>query len=155
CWRYEQHTVQAVHTVTLILSAFAGGTYTINRYDDSGCMASTTVTIAPFDQLLAPTISVDDDISCGNPGETITILAEGSLSDSSNALHNYSFEKIDTGTTNTDGIFSGLQVGIHAFRVTNTVTGCSTTVTHEVEPIQEFNINLIQDHPVVCAGDLG
>src|SRR5690606_22659609 len=87
--------------------------------------------------------------------ETITILADGSISNSSIAPHDYSFEDITTGTTNTDGIFSGLQVGIHAFRVTNTVTGCSITVTHEVEPIQEFNINLIQDHPVVCAGDLG
>src|SRR5690606_16125093 len=136
CWRYEQHTVQAVHTVTLILSAFAGGTYTINRYDDSGCMASTTVTIDPFDQLLAPEISVDDDISCGNPGETITILADGSISNSSIAPHDYSFEDITTGTTNTDGIFSGLQVGIPACRVTNTETRCSRPETHEVEPIQ-------------------
>src|SRR5690606_21079769 len=75
---------------TLIISDFTGGTYTVNVYDDSGCMASTTVTIAPFDELHAPEISVDDDISCGNPGETITILADGSISHLSIAPHDYS-----------------------------------------------------------------
>src|SRR5690606_28856124 len=104
-------------------------------------------------QLLTATISMDITIDCINGGESITVLAQGSLSDSSTGPHDYSFEEIATGLINTDGSFSGLQVGLHAFRVTNTVTGCTTTVTHEVEPIQEFNINLIQDRPVVCAGE--
>ena len=147
--------VQDGKTNTLNITDFAGGAYTVNVYDDSGCMDSTTVYIVPFDELLPPTIPVIDDISCGNDGEAITIAAHGSLSDSSGPSHNYSFEEIATGNINTTGTFTELQVGLHAFRVTNTVTGCSTTLTHEVEPIQEFNIDFIQDSPVVCAGDLG
>lgn len=139
----------------LIVTDFAGGDYTVNVYDDSGCFGSTVVSIGPFDELLAPTVFVDQDIACTNAGENITITAQGSVSDSSTAPHNYSFEQIATSLTNNNGVFTGLQVGLHAFRVTNTVTGCTTTLIHEVEPIQEFRIDFLQDSPVVCAGDSG
>src|SRR5690606_25406702 len=62
-----------------------GGSYTINVYDDNLCVGSTTTTIDPFDELLTPTISIDEAISCINAGEDIIINAFGSLTDSSTA----------------------------------------------------------------------
>ncbi|MBD0776973.1 T9SS type B sorting domain-containing protein [Maribacter sp. ANRC-HE7] len=137
----------------LIVTDFTGGTYTINVYDDAGCMGTTTATINAFDELQDPDIVVDDDISCANTGETITITANGSLSDSSTAGHNYSFENVATGETNTTGTFNGLQVGMHSFKVANTVTGCTVIITHTVEEIASFDIDIIEDSPVICAGD--
>lgn len=138
----------------LIVTDFVGGTYTINVYDDAGCMGTTTATINAFDELQDPSIMVDDEISCANnEEETITITANGSLSDSSTAGHDYSFENVATGDTNTTGTFNGLLVGMHSFKVTNTVTGCTVIVTHTVEEIASFDIDIIEDSPVVCAGD--
>lgn len=137
----------------LIVSNRSGGTYTINAYDNSGCVGATTVMINPFDELLNATILVDDDISCANGGETVIITAVGSLTNSSAGPHDYSFEEVSTGTTNTTGSFSGLQVGLHSFRITNVVTGCSIVRTHLVEEIPQFGIDMIEDNPVICAGD--
>ncbi|WP_418501547.1 T9SS type B sorting domain-containing protein [Flagellimonas sp.] len=156
--RYEfidpsNNVVQDGNNNQLILSNRSGGTYTINVYDDSGCVGTTTVMIDPFDELQDATIHVDDDIDCSNGGETITITADGLLSDSTAGPHNYSFEEVSTGTTNTTGTFSGLQVGLHSFRITNVVTGCSIVRTHLVEEIPQFGIDMIEDNPVICAGD--
>ncbi|MCK0159266.1 T9SS type B sorting domain-containing protein [Allomuricauda sp. F6463D] len=156
--RYEfvdasSNVVQDGNNNQLIVTDLAGGTYTINVYDDAGCMGTTTATINAFDELQDAIIPLVDDISCANGGETITILAQGLLTDSSVGPHDYSFEEIATGTTNTTGTFTGLQVGLHSFRVSNIVTGCSITVTHNVEEIEPFGIDVMEDSPVVCAGD--
>ncbi|MCK0146694.1 T9SS type B sorting domain-containing protein [Arenibacter sp. F26102] len=137
----------------LIVTDHSGGIYTVNVYDNTGCMGTTTVTISPFDELQDANIVIDDAISCANSGETISITANGSLTNSSTTGHDYSFEYLATGDTNNTGTFNGLQVGMHAFSVTNTVTGCSITVTHTVEEIEDFDINVIEDSPIVCAGD--
>ncbi|MEG3660064.1 T9SS type B sorting domain-containing protein [Arenibacter palladensis] len=137
----------------LIVTDHSGGIYTVNVYDNTGCMGTTTVTINPFDELQDANIVVDDAISCANSGETISITANGSLTNSSTTGHDYSFEYLATGDTNNTGTFNGLQVGMHAFSVTNTVTGCSITVTHTVQEIEDFDINVIEDSPIVCAGD--
>lgn len=156
--RYEfvdpsSNVVQNGNNNELIISNRAGGTYTINVYDDTGCLGTTTAMIRPFDELQDATINVDYDISCANAGETITITADGLLSDSTTGPHDYEFEEISTGNTNAVGTFTGLQVGLHSFRVTNTDTGCSIIVTHNVEEIEQFQINMFEDAPVVCAGD--
>jgi gliding motility-associated-like protein/uncharacterized repeat protein (TIGR01451 family) len=137
----------------LMISNRTGGTYTINVYDDTGCVGTTTAFIQKFDELQNATIKVNHDISCANGGETITITAVGLLTDSSTGPHDYEFEEISTGNTNAIGTFTGLQVGLHSFRVTNIVTGCSIVVTHNVEEIEQFQINMVEDAPVVCAGD--
>ncbi|MCR9229052.1 MAG: T9SS type B sorting domain-containing protein [Flavobacteriaceae bacterium] len=156
--RYEfvdpsNNVIQNGNNNQLIISNRAGGTYAINVYDDTGCVGSTTAVIRPFDELQDATIDVIDHISCDNGGETITITADGLLSDSLTGPHDYEFEEISTGNTNAVGTFTGLQVGVHSFRVTNTVTGCSIVVTHNVEEIEQFQINMYEDAPVVCAGE--
>ncbi|NVN19457.1 T9SS type B sorting domain-containing protein [Muricauda sp. HICW] len=156
--RYEfvnpsSNVVQDGNNNRLIISNRTGGVYTINVYDNTGCVGTTTATIQQFDELQDATINVDYDISCANGGETITITAQGLLSDSTTGPHDYEFEEISTGNTNAVGTFTGLQVGLHSFRVTNTDTGCSMVVTHNVEEIEQFQINMFEDAPVVCAGD--
>ena len=78
-------------------------------YDDTGCLGTTTAMIRPFDELQDATINVEYDISCANSGETITIIADGLLSDSTTGPHDYEFEEISTGNTNAVGTFTGLQ----------------------------------------------
>ena len=145
--------VQDGTNTKLIITDYAGGTYTINVYDDKGCMGSVTVAIDPFDVLQSASIHVDTLLDCNN-GETITITALGSLSDSSTGPHNYSFEEVGTTNMNTTGTFTGLKVGIHSFKVINTVTSCSITITHSVEELEQININISKDTPVICAGDI-
>lgn len=146
-------TVQDGNQTKLIITDYAGGTYTINVYDDKGCMGTVTVDIDPFDALQSASITMDDPLSCSN-GEAITITALGSLSDSSTGPHNYSFEEIGTAALNTTGIFTNLQVGIHSFKVTNTVTACTITATYTVKELDPISIKISTDTPVICAGDL-
>ena len=145
-------TVQDGTNTKLIVTDYAGGTYTINVYDDKGCMGSVTVVIDPFDVLQSASINVDTLLDCNN-GETITITAFGLLSDSSTGPHNYSFEEVGTANVNTTGTFTGLQVGIHSFKVINTITSCSITITHNVEELEQIKINIIEDTPVICSGE--
>tara|TARA_R110002050_G_scaffold196426_2_gene331344 strand:+ start:40813 stop:51588 length:10776 start_codon:yes stop_codon:yes gene_type:complete len=147
--------VQDGNQTKLIITNYAGGSYTINVFDDNGCSGSVTVAIAPFDVLQSASINVDDTLSCANGGERITITTQGSLSDSSTGPHNYSFEQVGTANVNTTGIFTGLQVGIHSFKVVNTVTSCAITVTHTVEELEQVRISVINDIPIICAGDSG
>lgn len=156
--RYEfvdasNNVIQDGNNNKFFITNLSGGAYTINVYDTAGCMGTTTAIINPFDELQDADIVVDDEISCGNNGETITITANGTLSDSLTAGNNYSFENVATGDTNTTGMFLDLEVGIHAFRVTNTITNCSITVTQTVEEIEGFDINVVKDSAVDCAGD--
>ncbi|PCE66594.1 T9SS type B sorting domain-containing protein [Sediminicola luteus] len=134
----------------------AGGTFTINVYDDKGCMGTTTASIPAMDLLLTPTINLDpaDRISCIQSTERITITAHGSITDSSVGPHDYSFTWIGSSPleTNTNGIFANLPEGNHAFSVTNVLTGCSTTVYHTVNAPDTFDIEIDKISDVVCHG---
>lgn len=146
------NVVQDGNNPSLIVTDYSGGTYTINVYDDAGCMGSCTATIDPFDVLQSASVTVTDEIACNNAGETIQIVATGSLSSSTDATHNFSFEEVATGTTNTTGIFTDLAVGSHSFMVSNTATGCAITVTHNVSEIEKMIMDVITDQKVICAG---
>lgn len=138
----------------LVITDRTGGTYTVQVYDANGCMGSYSLSIAPFDELQTPTVVVDSEIDC-NGGEAITITAHGSQTDSSVGPHPYSFEEVGVAGSNTTGNFTGLQVGLHTFRVTNTTTGCSVFVSHNVEAIPTMVLEVVKDTPVICFGDMG
>ncbi|MGB6151269.1 MAG: T9SS type B sorting domain-containing protein, partial [Pricia sp.] len=120
---------------------FAGGNYTINVYDDNGCVGTTTATIAPFDELLPATITVDQAISCV-AGENITINAFGSITDSSTpaGLANYEFRQLPSGTFAASNTFTNLPVGNHNFEVRNVNTNCVVSVSHTVNEANNFEI---------------
>jgi len=130
-----------------------GGTYNVTVYDDKGCFASTTATINAFDELLTPTITVNEPISCANAGEDITINAFGSLTDSSTApgLSNYEFRLVPDpfGTSN---VFNDLPEGIHTFEVKNVNTQCLVTITHRIDNPNVFDVAINATTDVICYG---
>ncbi len=141
---------------TFIETNLAGGNYTINVFDDQGCVGTTTASIAPFDELLPATITVDQTISCINSGEDITINAFGSVTDSSTpaGLANYEFRELPSGTFNPTNVFTNLSTGTHDFEVRNVNTNCIVSVSHTVGEPNNFEITSTTTD-VVCDGTDG
>ncbi|MBO0330890.1 T9SS type B sorting domain-containing protein [[Muricauda] lutisoli] len=130
-----------------------GGSYTINVYDDNGCMGSTTAVIAPFDSLDSATVAIDAVATCVS-GEDITITAIGSITNSTTDPANYEFRKLPSGTFQPSGSFTGLSVGIHNFEVRNTITGCIITISHEVADPEVLDLNIASTTDITCYGDI-
>ncbi|MAU71152.1 MAG: hypothetical protein CML04_03565 [Pseudozobellia sp.] len=147
--------VQDGPDATYIETDFAGGNYTINVYDDNGCVGSTTASIAPFDELQSATITVDQAITCVS-GEEITINAFGSQTDSSTpaGLANYEFRQLPSGTFQASNVFVNLPTGTHTFEVRNINTNCVISVSHTVGNPNNFEISVITTD-VVCHGTDG
>ena len=141
--------LQFSSTNTYISTNLSGGDYTINVYDDKGCKGSVTAKINAFDSLETPTIEINEGITCYNKGENITITAHGSLSDSS-AVPHYSFSKIGSTITNTTGNFINLAIGNHSFRLTNTVTSCTTIINHTVTDPKRLELDVTKLNDIVC-----
>ncbi|MDA9089343.1 T9SS type B sorting domain-containing protein [Maribacter arcticus] len=141
---------------TYIETDFAGGNYTINVFDDNGCVGTATASIAPFDVLQPATITVDQTISCTNGGEDITINAFGSITDSSTpaGLANYEFRELPSGSFTPSNVFTNLATGTHDFEVRNINTNCVVTVRHTVGEPNNFEITATTTD-VVCIGTDG
>ncbi|WP_409557687.1 T9SS type B sorting domain-containing protein [Allomuricauda sp. SCSIO 64092] len=148
-------TVQSGTSATYIETDPAGGVYTINVYDDNGCVGTTTATIAPFDVLGTPTITVDEDISCNNSGEDITIDIVGSLTSYATHPGNYQFRMLPSSTYQASNQFLDLSAGSHTFGILNVNTGCEQVITHLVEEPNTFDIIVEKLADVVCFGDDG
>ena len=129
-----------------------GGNYTINVYDDNGCLGTTTANIAPFDSLDNATIAIDAVATCVT-GEDITITAIGSITNSTTNPANYQFRELPSGVFQASGSFTGLSVGTHNFEVRNTVTGCIITVSHEVADPEVLDLNVVNTTDITCYGD--
>lgn len=129
-----------------------GGNYTINVYDDNGCLGTTTAVIAPFNSLDSATVAVDAVATCVT-GEDITITAIGSITNSTTDPANYEFRELPSGVFQASGSFTGLSVGTHNFEVRNTVTGCIITVSHEVADPEVLDLNVVNTTNITCYGD--
>ncbi|MGN7513433.1 MAG: T9SS type B sorting domain-containing protein [Allomuricauda sp.] len=129
-----------------------GGSYTINVYDDNGCMGSTTAVIAPFDSLDNATVAIDAVATCVS-GEDITITAIGSITNSTTDPANYEFRELPSGTFQPSGTFTGLSVGIHNFEIRNIITGCIITISHEVADPEVLDLNILSTTDITCYGD--
>ncbi|WP_141402353.1 T9SS type B sorting domain-containing protein [Sediminicola luteus] len=151
-FRLGATVVQNGTNPVLTVTNTAGGTYDINIYDDAGCSVTTSATVLPFNELLAPTVAIDDRLSCANAGEDITITANESHPASG---HTYTFTNINSGTSNATGLFTDLAEGTYVFEVANDITGCVTVVSHTVAPTPDFDIYLENVVEVVCHGDTG
>ncbi|MDF0706910.1 T9SS type B sorting domain-containing protein [Flagellimonas okinawensis] len=129
-----------------------GGSYTINVYDDNGCLGQTTAVIAPFDSLDSASVTIDAVATCVT-GEDITITAFGSITNSNTDPANYEFRELPSGPFQASGTFTGLSVGTHNFEVRNTVTGCIITVSHEVADPEVLDLNIVDTTDITCFGD--
>ncbi|MEZ4809820.1 MAG: T9SS type B sorting domain-containing protein [Allomuricauda sp.] len=137
-----------VYTETNIV----GGSYTINVYDENGCLGTTTAVIAPFDELLSASVAVDAVATCIS-GEDITITATGSITNSTANPANYEFRELPAGIFQPSGSFTGLTVGTHNFEVRNTVTGCVITISHVVADPEVLDLIVVNTTNVTCFGD--
>ena len=136
-------TVQNGASNVLSIAAGIGGTYTINVFDDKGCVGTTTQVINPFISIINPTVVVDKLVDC-NTGEDITVSV--TTTGGAAPLYSYNATKVPVAVlptynvTNNNGDFNGLPVGDYLITVTNTVTGCSVTTFHYVNTPITFNL---------------
>lgn len=144
--------VQSGPSQTFTETDIAGGVYTINVYDENGCVGTTTATIDPFDELLSANVAIDAAATCVS-GENITITATGSLTNSTTTPANYEFRLLPGGTFQASGSFTGLPVGVNNFEVRNTVTGCILTISHEVADPEVLDLIVVNTTNITCFGD--
>ncbi|MGB5558323.1 MAG: SprB repeat-containing protein, partial [Paracoccaceae bacterium] len=146
-------TVQDGANNTYVETNRIGGNYSITVYDDNGCIGTTTAIINAFDELLTPTITIDEAISCTNAGEDITINAFGSLTDSSTpaGLANYEFRLLP-GAFGASNIFTDLPIGTHTFEVRNINTQCVVTISHTITDPNTFSVGTPVTTDVICVG---
>gem|GEM_PF-590950 len=126
-----------------------GGTYTINVYDDKGCVGTQTATINTYDELLSASAAITNFISCspGNDGE-ITVSVISTNSDASKFEYS-----IDNGATyQTSNVFPNLGIGTHNFLVRHLDTGCITTTSERLLDPNTFTIDITKISDVVCFG---
>ncbi len=147
--------VQTGTSTTYTETNTAGGNYTINVYDDNGCLGTATATIAPYDALLTATAAISNDITCnpGNDGE-VTITVTSTASDATK----YEFS-IDGGTTwqntgnsATPNVFDGLGIGTHNFIVRHVDTGCILNTSQIITDPNTFDIVVDKTSDVICFG---
>ncbi|RKR14815.1 gliding motility-associated-like protein [Maribacter vaceletii] len=130
---------------------FAGGNYTINVYDDNGCVGTTTTTIAAFDELQT-VVPVATQIICS--GTDIRIDATSSITNSTANPTNYEFREITSPASSFQGsnMFTGLDVGVHRFEARNISTGCIMQTEYIVEDPNTFTPEITILNNVVCNG---
>jgi gliding motility-associated-like protein len=132
-----------------------GGSYTINVYDDKGCVGATTASVQPFYTLDKINLTLTSPISC-NTSEEIqlsTIAFGGSASNIEYSINPISGSL--TGTTipsNTTGRFNGLTVGEYLITALNTITNCSLQLVHTVNEPNTFEISIDSVVDVSCYG---
>ena len=127
----------------------AGGVYTINVYDNNGCVGTTTATIQPYDELLSATAAITNPLSCtpGSDGEiTITV----NTTTGNTALLEYS---IDNGANyQASNVFGGLSAGTHNFLIRHINTGCIITTSETITDPNTFSIDVNVVNDVICFG---
>ncbi|MEH6679565.1 MAG: T9SS type B sorting domain-containing protein [Sediminicola sp.] len=147
-------TVQDGSSPIYIESNPAGGNYTINVYDNKGCVGSTTAVIAPYDALVSATAAVTTMISC-DPGDdgVITLSVTSTIEDGSNLDDGSKYEySIDNGTTYQDLNEFTVGIGTYNFLVRHKETGCTIPAKAKIDDPNTFEVIVTKNSDVVCYG---
>ncbi len=138
-----------------------GGTYTVNVYDNKGCVgtAPATITIVPFIALDKINITVNNAITCTNL-EDITVSVSSIGGTPTNLQYTVVDYNATTGVsgalypsqTNATGVFTGLPVANYLITVTNLDTGCSVKSVHYVSEPNTFDLIINGVTDVTCYG---
>lgn len=146
--------VQRGASNSYIESDLLGGSFTINVFDNKGCMGSTLapIIINPFISLDKINVAITAAITCSNNESiAVTVATTGGIP-AANTL-SYTVSGLN-GTvynaTNTTGIFNNLIVGQYQIDVLNTVTGCSLSAIHFVNNPNTFELKAVKTNDVVC-----
>ena len=131
-----------------------GGTYDIVVWDDAGCSQTTTGLISPYDELLSLNLS-ETPLSCTNGGESVTLNATGSQTNSATNPSNYAYRILPTGSYQASNTFTNLPIGTYTFEVINLTTSCTMQITHVVEDPNDYTTSVTKNSDALCYGELG
>ena len=134
-------------------SNLLGGTYTINVYDNNGCVGTnSSAIIAPFITISSPSVAVINHITCiTNQDITINVVVTGGVP----PTLNYTVQGLGTNTynvTQTSPNFTGLTVGNYSITVENPITSCSVQTIHYVFEPNTFIVTAAVTSNVICFG---
>ncbi len=145
------------------ITADEEGDYLITVTDFNGCNtapnATITETVNPFPIMTNPSVAIVTDITCAVDEEVAVSVVGGSgdflfeLVDNTGAVINPP-APVDTPA----GIFTAnftlpRTLGIYTFRITDQVTLCTITVTHELDEFDFVEVIAAQETPESCFGD--
>lgn len=131
---------------------FLGGTYTINVYDNKGCLGTTTATINPYIKLESLDVTINNAITCTNDEDiTVSVTSTGGTPNLEYTLED--FAAIIPTQTNNTGVFTALPIGNYIITVTNLDTGCSLQTAHYVNNPNTFDLTIDSVIDVTCFAD--
>jgi len=148
-------TVQDGTNPIYIETDFAGGNYTINVYDDMGCLGSATAVILPFVQISDPTVTTNVLVSCNDNDSEIQVdVTVTPAAPAPNLEYTATGTDIVYNSTNATGLFAGLGIGNYIIRVTNLDTNCYVETTHTIDDpnIMEVVITKLTDEECLNNG---
>ncbi|WP_428742791.1 T9SS type B sorting domain-containing protein [Tenacibaculum sp.] len=134
------------NSFTFTTSNTAGGTVNIDVYDDKGCLGTTSATIAPFDALSNPIVTLDTAITC-SAGADITVTYTSTLASATNiTIEGINGNAYAAVTQNgvTAGDFDNLPTGDYQITIANPTTGCELVTYYTVDEEPVFDL-LITD----------
>ncbi|MBB1193065.1 hypothetical protein DNC80_05195, partial [Flavobacterium sp. SOK18b] len=148
-----------VYTETVL----TGGNYTVNVFDNRGCVGSTTtpITIAPYVALDAVSVTVNRPITCAVLENITVSVATNPATATPNLEYTIVYKDPITGaltglyptTTNTDGIFTNLPIGDYNITVRNLDTNCEIRAVHFVNNPNTFDLVVNATTDVTCLND--
>jgi gliding motility-associated-like protein len=117
-----------------------GGNYSINVYDDEGCVANTTGSILPFIEISDATVNTTQEAACSplnnaeiEVGVTISPASIPNLEYAITGIGSTVYPTQTITSTNNPETFSGLEFGNYRVSVTNLDTGCVIETVHTIE----------------------
>ncbi|MBO9582939.1 MAG: T9SS type B sorting domain-containing protein [Flavobacterium sp.] len=135
---------------------YLGGSYTVNVYDNNGCMGTNagTYVINPFISLDDITINVTKAITCTNNEDiTVTVATTGGTpANLQYAITDASGNTVAGNPNNATGIFTNLSIGNYIVSVTNLDTNCIIKEVHYVNDPNTFEIKAVPASAQICYG---
>uniref|UniRef100_UPI0032B32848 T9SS type B sorting domain-containing protein n=1 Tax=Flavobacterium aestuarii TaxID=3149227 RepID=UPI0032B32848 len=137
-------------------SDVAGGNYSVNVYDDNGCVGSTIapIRINGFISLENIIVDIATPITCKNNQEIVVkAVTLGGTPVAGQLVYTVSgINGTVYSATNTTGAFSNLGIGDYLISITNTITGCTIEKIHFVNNPNTFELKAVKIQDVVCFG---
>lgn len=157
-YQFMKNGVEVQNSTSNTYTVFdlTGGIYTVNVFDDKGCVGSSTsvIDIKPFISLDDVTVTVDKDITCVN-NEDITVKAVVTGGTPTPTQIVYTIKGIGGSTftaNNTTGVFTALPIGNYLITVENTDTKCIIEKAHYVANPNTFEIKATPVVAEICFG---
>ena len=131
-------------------SNLAGGTYTINVYDNNGCIGTNSAVIDPFVSISNPVVTVVTPITCtSNESISVAVTVTGGTPPP------FTYTVLGLGgnpynVSQSTPNFTGLTIGNYLVSVENTVTGCRVETIHYVFDSNTFDTSISVLNNVSC-----